>query len=327
MSCEPALGDGKAFVGGQGDDNFYCVDLNTGAQLWSKPGVHNSYTHPATYLDGIVYLNSYGLGLVALDGRNGNTIWDYFPGNYMQQIAPAVGGGRVYGVYSANDTVFAVAQSSGVPLWETPGVANDFAWPIYDSERLFVSNRANNTVTALRASDGSVLWQHSLPPGAEVGSTGYLSFWENRLYVAMWDDGNGQGALRALDADTGSELWTFRDTAEGIRPAVIANDILYTAGYYSKTIYALDPRKGEPLDWSYDLPDRPIGLSVAEGMLFVACSRAGVLAFRSSFSVPEGCEAAANTATGTGLAVGWWGPVMLVVFGVGVRRRLRARRC
>jgi outer membrane protein assembly factor BamB len=82
------------------------------------------------------------------------------------------------------------------------------------------------------------------------------------------------GTMYALNATTGSLLWTFTDQVSGdafySSPAV-ANGVVYIAYYNSTTLYALNATTGAPL-WSYTLDSSSTIRSspaVANGMMYI----------------------------------------------------------
>jgi len=98
--------------------------------------------------------------------------------------------------------------------------------------------------TVAIASPGRVRWRR--PTGGSIYSS--PAVWGNRLYTA-----NNNGALVALDASSGSEIWRFQSTGNTLRssPAVADNTVFVGGGHGTiddPNFYAVDATTGQ-LRW------------------------------------------------------------------------------
>ena len=106
VECSPVIADGRVFIGA-GDDGYYCLDLETGGEIWHKPG--EGYPDAETSLavhDGRVYA---GLGL----GGRAVCVFDAETGRQVRRIPtpqavfspPAVYADKLYIGMGAGDYV------------------------------------------------------------------------------------------------------------------------------------------------------------------------------------------------------------------------------
>lgn len=111
--------------------------------------------------------------------------------------------------------------------------------PVVSGGRIFTLD-AETTVTAVSTA-GQVLWQRDIRPARAddgEGTGGGLAAADGVLYVT-----SGLGTLTALDADTGSTIWTQELEAVGVgRPTVFENLIYVMAG--DNTGWALETVSG-----------------------------------------------------------------------------------
>jgi len=92
-----AMGDGKAFFGGYGEGIVFCVDIQTGQELWRQYKSGNA-GYSATYYDGILYHSASSTEITAFDGATGTIVASF-----------DVSGGRAfyaYGLQAAYGRVF-----------------------------------------------------------------------------------------------------------------------------------------------------------------------------------------------------------------------------
>jgi polyvinyl alcohol dehydrogenase (cytochrome) len=146
---------------------------------------------------------------------------------------------------------------------------------------------------AFRAEDGKLVWSRQVAPGGVTGGLQWGSATDDEsIYVAASNSGPSSaggglgpknwvlkdgttttsGGWAALDADSGSVLWTTKDPQGSRAEAAVslANGVVFGCNLAAGagTMYALDARSGKPL-WSYDSGGPcNAGPSIADGMVF-----------------------------------------------------------
>jgi outer membrane protein assembly factor BamB len=188
----PAYEDGKfylttwLYIGG----NVYCIDADTGAEIWHQTTPLDACGSPAV-VDGTVYVTNYdffGYGAIyAMDAGNGDILWNYTI--QRTDSTPAVAYGNVYvtgGAKGFSDVqTYCFNATTGDLVWETNTSDKIGAW-----------------TCSVAVADGKVF----------VGTEG------------GWFDYAG---TYALDAFTGGVIWSY--PAGGASPAV-ADGTVFTIG-------------------------------------------------------------------------------------------------
>jgi outer membrane protein assembly factor BamB len=123
--------------------------------------------------------------------------------------SPLLAGGVLYvgcSSLSTSSTVTAYGAESGAQIWEK-AVNGSYVFPLGQQGNVVYvlgqyDGNANGTTTALKTSDGSILWQHT---GSYITATGG---------VALISSGN---ILSALDAASGRTLWQATELGANIQ--------------------------------------------------------------------------------------------------------------
>ncbi len=154
-----------------------------------------------------------------------------FPNTFVAYGQPIIVGGRIF-VPSANRNVYSLDAKSGCQYWsfqaETP-VRTAISVATVNGGRtravaFFADQRANTY--ALDAASGELLWKVHLDEHPHSKVVGAPQFYEGRLYVPLtaaeegpamnprYECCSGRGALVALDAATGKQIWKTYTIAE-----------------------------------------------------------------------------------------------------------------
>ncbi len=226
----PAVVDGRVTFPA-GDDGVYCVDANTGAEIWhmkgEAAGLH--VDTPAAVAGGRVYVGSgyRTLALLCLDAATGKEVWRT-PAPARSFGPPLVRGRFVYyGLGTGNLGEDLSGESDGLPA----------------------ETEAKGVVMCLDAATGAEVWRVELPKSVHTG----LAADGQTIYAAARD-----GVLYALDRSTGKLRWK-----RSIGPAFTAGPAVasYAGGTRPFAVYAvttdgtavcLDPATGATF-WVRDL--------------------------------------------------------------------------
>ena len=177
----------------------------------------------------------------AFDTRSGNQIWS-------KQVARVAGAGVssahgiVYvesAIINSSYTVSALSITNGSQLWQytasafTPdflGVANGTAYVVEMRGSSLESN--NQSLTALRAGDGQVLWH--VPLNSAAGLVRALAVAANgTVYLTT-----NYGSVIALQSSTGALLW--QHIVQGMSPAGVGD--AFPVAIANGVVYANDTR-------------------------------------------------------------------------------------
>jgi outer membrane protein assembly factor BamB len=239
-----AYDGGRVFVINH-DGLLQAFDSGTGALDWSAqlPGQY-SFSSPPTAAHGVVYVGGAGSGgtLYAVDEANGALISTGSVEN-GDDSSPALSGGSVFASYACNQA-YGFAQTTLALLWhystsceggggQTVAYANgriytrDFygnlvldaatgnllgSWapamtsayaPAVDQSSLYATTGSPGTLRAQNLSDGSTRWSFAGDGRLDTAPI-VLSTPAGEFVV----EGSGSGMLYALDASSGTQVWS-----------------------------------------------------------------------------------------------------------------------
>ena len=252
----PVQAEGLVFVGTA--DNFVlALDAETGALEWQFEAEHSIWSTP-TYEDGTLYVGSLDKHIYALDAQTGDLLWEQsLAGSVSGQVA--VGEELIY-VGSFDKQLHALDKSSGEIRWEAPeGGTEDWVWaaPVLADDVVYFSDKDGN-VFAVEAETGRTIWSAQI--GGQVVASPVVD--EGTVFIASAGQINGdsadgvrRGALIALDAETGDELWREETPAPIYSTPVIVQDTVVVAlppgGENLLLVY--NQADGDEI-WQYSLP-------------------------------------------------------------------------
>ena len=291
VQAAPTLaGDRVLFADTAG--TVWCYRLGTWELLWSKAGSAPVLSSPVVAeVDGVdlVLVSDLANVIVALDMESGALIW-----RHAQQLDLARG---------------AALELYGAPA---PGVMGDLA----------LAGFADGTLVALGMADGAVVWQRRVGEGAYPdvlaaplaldgaaligGFSEPLVSLDMETQVVRWRQnvggaatslvvgegantqvihGGGDGVLRAFQAVSGAELWTWDSGTASALTSPVATDAGLLVGASAGSLYLVDVHTGEGL-WVHDGGHKLSGISAApavDGRQAVVVTNVGTVL---SFVVP-----------------------------------------
>jgi len=159
-----------------------------------------------------------------------------FPGTFIANGQPSVFGGRVF-VASANRNVYSLDATSGCQYWSFEAAApvrtsvtvGTFSAPGHRHRYIAFFGDQRGNVYALDAANGELLWKVRADSHPRAKIVGAPAYYDERLYVPVtageegpamdpkYECCSGRGALVALDARTGKQIWhTYTVTEEPV---------------------------------------------------------------------------------------------------------------
>lgn len=259
-----------------------------------------------------VYVATYQGQLLALDGTTGKARSSnaLFKGGSVVG-APVLAGGALY--LASGSSVYALDPVTGQALWPKPFQAADRIWssPVVQNDTVYVGSLDHN-VYALKAQDGSMLWQYTTD-GAIVstltlgdGALFFSSFdgvyaleagtgalrWHFPSKVWFWATplfsdgklfvGTRDGILYAFDASSGQPVWEKTPGGRIYYSPGLGDGVLVIGSSEEPfNLYGIDPEKGTTL-WTKPLGAAPAGdIAVANGVAYVQARDVTVFAFRA----------------------------------------------
>lgn len=199
----PALHDGRVYFGSY-DGNVYCLDSETGKEIWRFTGADWVGSSPALAPDlGLVFI---GLEF-AVEGRRGS--------------------------------ICALRMENGEKVWEHMTRRYTHASPAYWPARQLVACGSNdNELFLFDAPTGKMRWRFETRGGeGEKGSIRHApAFDEKRAHVVT---GCADGWIYIVDVETGAEVWSVRTDNTIYTVPLVLRDKAYI-GSTDKYLYVLD---------------------------------------------------------------------------------------
>lgn len=251
---------------------FYALDPKTGENLWDnmahgQPAVGGIEGAPAIaggkIYAGYLQYEGHG-GLLALDGQTGKLLWHVEVARFSPYSSITYANGKLY-VGFENKKLYCVDAKTGKNLWFKDTVELPYAAPVVWENKVYVG--AGNTVYALDASTGQVMWEKAVE--AQIGHSS-ISIFDKTLYV-----GSRESKVFALTAGEGTVVW-IKDLQKGaIESSVIIDPkkkLLFVATQENKLL-ALTLKSGEVKD-EVQLSDDERGVwksspALYEGRLYI----------------------------------------------------------
>ncbi len=176
-------------------------------------------------------------------------------------------------------TVYALDRKSGDELW-----TQDLALPVYNaasssSERLFIPTTRGQLV-ALDTATGDIAWEYVVPDSTvRFTSPAYAA--ETDILVF----GGTDGSVRALDANTGEEIWHTSVHGATIAAPLLSGQTVYVSTLRGGMLYALDTQTGSVV-WTHELKGRiKSAMATQDGRIIVMAETQQVIMF-----APESME-------------------------------------
>jgi outer membrane protein assembly factor BamB len=258
IATDPVAGNGLVYTI-DADAQLQATTLSSGAPAWTVSlvpdfdrGGNASGGALALSGDRLFATTPYG-ELVAMNAATGAVIWRQRLGTMLG--APTVSGGLVY-VVGRNSEAWAVEADDGrlrwrVPSSDAPSVLVGGPAPLVANGRVIFPFPSGEIVSAF-PNTGVTLWS-SFVAGGRPG-TAYATFNDITSDPVMVGDtiyaGNQSGRVVAMNARTGTRIWSARDGAYS--PVLVAGGSLFFISDRNELI-RLDAGSGDRV-WGTELP-------------------------------------------------------------------------
>jgi len=266
----PAVADGGVFCGtstfSPSQSHFYRFNALTGDEVWYQTFSGYMGSCPTVW-NGMVFVPTENGALNALDASTGSIIWQNTDsdGGYWDS-SPVIVDGNIY--ISGNDgKTRAIDAMSGSTVWEediTPGYCIT-ATPAYHDGRLFFADQMD-TYHCIDAGEGSTIWAL---PGSQHGSSAVA---DGLVFYGDLQFSPDSALIRALDIDTGAEVWSYKPGGQVIYGSPALTDGVLYMPAHDWNLYAF----GTGLKYTYlddlfaDLGSNELIVTSFEGVIAVA---------------------------------------------------------
>ena len=247
----PPIIDGNIIYTIDGNFSVHANDIASGKNIWSrhfvKPGKKGWLSRSSqamggglAFNNGKLFLTS-GFGeILALDAKNGQTIWTLNT-NSPVHSSPIIAGGKVYAV-SVDSVLWAIDENTGESAWtqsSLPESARVLSSPSSAiSGETIVTPFASGEIIASLVSNGRKLWSEGLTRAGSGTSLSSINDIAGRpvIHSGVVYAGSQSGIVAAIDLRTGVKIWDKEIPT--IQTPWVAGDFIFVVSTDSK-VYCL----------------------------------------------------------------------------------------
>lgn len=169
VESRPVIADDKVIFGAW-DTNLYALNKETGDLVWKwnngHPRLH--FSPAAVYpvvANGKVFITAPDRYFTALDATTGKEVWRTKAHQVRETVGISEDKQQVYS-RCMNDSIVAIKTTTDTPevLWKIDaqyGYDHNACMPI-EQNGMVVSATKNGEITAVRATDGAIIWKHKI---------------------------------------------------------------------------------------------------------------------------------------------------------------------
>jgi len=223
------------------NNSVYALRMSNGSLLWNHK-IDGPADQPPVVANGIVYVVSFvgqngPAHVYALRTSDGSLLWQYDNTNYSYLSLSPTNSNVVY--IASQDGLTALQSSNGALLWHYDMKGNASSeFPLEVNGVVYYSSSldsGSNTLDALRASNGTRIWQYA---------TGDYTPTPTVANGVVYINSNG-GTFAALRASDGHQLWKRMLDTNIIQSSQLVNGVLYVTT--TKILLPSAARNASPL--------------------------------------------------------------------------------
>jgi outer membrane protein assembly factor BamB len=240
--------------------------------LWIR-GFRSYIEYPPSYCDGILYVNTFRGATLALNARNGRTIW--LRKGAHKPSTPAIAGSRLI-VTAKDGRVTAYNRFNGRPLWRLRVDAKVESSPVAVKGVVYFG-ATDGRLFAVYVRTGRIKWAYDT--GGRINSS--PSLYGNRIFISTY-----AGSIYCLSVRNGHKIWS----------KYLRRDLLRYESFYaspstdgrrvytisrSGSVYAVSARDGHVVwtddvnSWGYSTP------AISRGRVFIGGFDGALRAYRA----------------------------------------------
>jgi len=237
---------------------------NNDRELWSFE-TSGAIQRAPTVVDGTAYVSNEDNKLYAVDAETGTEEW-VFNGTENDFSVAKVNDGVVY--VNEHDNFYALNAETGTVEWEKNFITRRFS-PTIANNTIFIGG-IDSTFYAMDTRNGEQKWEFETNSGFITPESTIV---DDTVFFADAAYNMDNQLLRALDAETGEEQWSFGLDYRTKMAPVVSNNRLFIGtargDNENNVFYSIDAENGTEL-WNYtighDVWKPP---TVADGTVFI----------------------------------------------------------
>lgn len=280
IQAGPVVYDGKVYMStwwssgmgteGNAVDALYCLDKNSGEEIWNNTEVHGAST--AAIADSKLFVGTMSGNMTCVDAASGEIFWskkieEEFWGGITS--SPLVFDDKVY-VLSVSDGALHAFSFDGTELWNfsTSGEIFCYSSPSACGDKIFFAGNSSgqHALYCLNLSTKEEVWNFMTE--TEIRGTPTIWSEEGLVFFTTKYMLTKKYGIYAVNITTGEEVWNVTHYSSWASPA-LSNGKLYIGGSFVTTFYCYDAKDGS-LIWKNEEMGGAIDSSpvVADGKVY-----------------------------------------------------------
>jgi len=322
IEAGPIVSDGKVYistwwsagmgVAGTATDALYCLDENTGEEIWNNTGVYGAST--AAIAEGKLFAGTHRGNVTCVDAASGEISWskkiEENPLWYGVTSSPLVFDDKIY-VLSFSDGTLHAFSFEGTELWNFSSGGEIFCYSspsAYGDKIFFAGNDSGQrALYCLDLNTEEELWNFT----TETEIRGSPTVWseEGMVFFTTKYVFGKEHKLYAVDIATGEEIWNVTHYSSWASPA-LSNGKLYIGGSaVDTTFYCYDAEDGT-LIWENEemegaIDSSPVvadgkvyfGTNEVDGTVYALDANSGSIIWNYTLYIPHGFGGGYNIAS------------------------------
>ena len=322
IQAGPIVSDGKVYIStwwssgmgteGNAVDALYCLDKNSGKEIWNNTEVYGAST--AAIADNKLFVGTHRGNITCVDATSGAIRWskkiDENPSWYGVTSSPLVFDDKVF-VLSFSDGMLHVFSFEGTELWNFSSGGEIFCYSspsAYGNKIFFAGNSSGqHALYCLDLNTGEEVWNFT----TETEIRGSPTIWTEEgmvFFTTKYVYGKAH-KLYAVNITTGEEVWDVTHYASWASPA-LSNGKLYIGGSaVDTTFYCYDAKDGS-LIWKNEemggaIDSSPVvadgkvyfGTNEVDGTVYALDANSGSIIWNYTLYIPHGFGGGYNIAS------------------------------
>jgi outer membrane protein assembly factor BamB len=273
VTSSPTVAEGRVYFGCR-DGNLYCLDSESGEQIWKFGAGAGIGSSPAV-ANGSVFVGNYDGRLFSVDAASGNKKWEFKTAGKIVSSPCVVSGRVLFGSYDRN--LYCLSAHDGKLLWkhETAGIV--WSSPTVGKDRVFFGS-TDGSFFCLSLDSGRQYWRKVAPGGV------YSSPAVEGTVVCFGSIGR---AFHFLDVSDGSELFKVNAGGEVRSSPILSEQTAYVAADDGVVTCISVREKG--VNWTFEakreIRSRPF---LSDGLLLVTSYDGRLYALEASSGIEIG---------------------------------------
>ena len=288
ISGEAAVDSQHVYFGGQ-DGYLYCLDRQSGAQLWKAGLGYHILSDAALLADSLVLAGNSRGGVAAIATGDGEVVWSDNLGGLVLGAAVT----DSLAVVSTEGGRIAAYGFDGTTSWRRD-LGHQASQPSAAGGRVLVG-LSNGTVRCLSLADGSDLWAADLQSGGYRAVVGRPVVREGRVL-----SGTSHSRVACMSLEDGSVLWN-REMENWVQVPPSVGDSLVYVSCDDKRLHVLSLTDGSSVDSLEMGSYSGTAPTIAGGVVYLGTAGGTMSALRGTVPQPpdtasaDGAETAAET--------------------------------